>query len=176
MFTFGAKPNPKLTISRGEIRVEKAAPVKKPKPPPSKIASRPAPESGAPPSNRRAMSKSRQKPRISDRLGPEGARKRKAHHQKSPAQVFSDDSDDEDGDGSSVNSFTPEKRQRSSPLLDSMRQLHVERPFSKEDGAILIHAAEVANKNELGISVELQYPAATQREKYVFEVNQHMEF
>jgi H3 lysine-79-specific histone-lysine N-methyltransferase len=44
--------------------------------------------------------------------------------------------------------------------------LRAERPFSDQDGRVLIHAADVANKNDYSISVELQYPAAVLREKY----------
>lgn len=50
--------------------------------------------------------------------------------------------------------------------MDLKRQLRAERLFSEKDSDILIHAADVANENDRAISVELQYPAAKERERY----------
>lgn len=166
MFTFGAKANPKIAIAPGEIRVEKATTLKKPKPLPSKTTSRATQlyrKTAQPP-----PSKTRLSPVTSDRLDPNATRKRKASRQKSPAQQKFDDSSSEDESGSPAPSYNfPEKRQKSDSPVDLKRQLRADRLFSLQDSEILIHAADVANRNDNGISIELQYPAATQREKYI---------
>lgn len=162
MFTFGAKPNPKIKIAQREIRTEKAPPVKKPTPLPSKLASRAAQQTRE--SAQTLHTKPRASPATSNRLDPNSG-KRKAVRQKSPAQqVFSSSSDD-DSDSPASSHIYSEKRQKSGTPVDLKRQLRAERPFSTKDGEVLIHAADVANENEQAISVYLQYPAAALKER-----------
>lgn len=163
MFTFGAKANPKIAIAPGQIRVEKALPTKKPEPLPSKTTSRHAPSSRG--SIRPRPSEST-RPATPHGLGSNTARKRKAARQKSPAQLKFDESSSEDDVGSPAPNYSlPDKRQRSNSPVDLKRQLVADSPFSAHDAEVLIHATDVANRNDYSISVELQYPAATVREK-----------
>ena len=166
MFTFGAKPNPKIAIDPGQIRFEKAASPQKRIALPSKVRSQQIQRSED--HHRHSHPPSRLNPAASDRLDPNTSRKRKATRQRSPVQQKFDESSSDDDDVGSPASSTynlPEKRPKSCSTLDLKRSLRAERPFSEADGKVLIHAADVANRNDQSISVELQYPAALLREK-----------
>jgi H3 lysine-79-specific histone-lysine N-methyltransferase len=168
MFTFGAKPNPKIVVPKREVRVEKAAPVKKPNPLPSKLAANPTQQSREP--LRSQYSKERARPATPDRLHPK-SQKRKALRQKSPVHQRFESSSEDEADSPAPSYTFPEKRQKSGTPADLKRQLRAERVFSVEDGENLVHAADVANENPGAILLELQYPAAKQRERCVILVH-----
>lgn len=169
MFTFGAKPNRNITIVPPKIRLEKAAPPKKPQPLPSKIASRPAPRQDP---ARPSSSKTKSASATPDRLAP---RKRKATRQKSPVQQRIESSSDDDSVGTPASFDEPSKRRRPEISVDLKREL---RPKDAGEGGVfpMIHAADIASpsrkskhvtaKEEKNVTVELQYPSASQRERY----------
>lgn len=175
MFNFGAKPNPKINVAPPKIRLEKAAPVRKPQPLPSKIAaSRPAPRTQSP------AQTSSPRPRTSsatpDRLEP---RKRKAVRQKSPAQQRIDSDSDDDSVGTPASFDEASKRHKPSTPIDLKRDLRHRGDSVEKDSAVLslIHAADIASttrkskkvsaSEEKNVTVELQYPGSSQRERYV---------
>ena len=174
MFNFGAKPNSKIAVVPPKVRLEKAVPAKKPKPLPSKIAARPALRPHQPAqssfSNIRADSATR------DRLEP---RKRKAVRQKSPAQQrIQSDSDDDDSVGTPASFDEPSKRHKPSTDVDLKRELCYKHEVSEDDGGVfpMIHAADIASTTrkskkvttieEKNVTVELQYPGGSRRERY----------
>lgn len=170
MFNFGAK-NSKIAVVPPKIRVEKAAPAKKPQPLPSKISSRPVQGSQAP--ARTSSSKPRPGSATPDRLEP---RKRKAARQKSPAQQrIESDSDDDDVD-SPASFDEPSKRHKPERDVDLKRELRAKSAFEDGGAFPMIHAADIASPSrkskhvsateEKNVTVELQYPSASQRERY----------
>jgi hypothetical protein len=162
MHTFGAKPNPKIVVPKREVRVEKAAPVKKPSPLPFKQPSKPTHQSGEP--ARSLQSQARARPATPDQLHLK-PQKRKAIRQKSPAHQHFESSSEDEADSPAPTYAFSEKRQKSGTPADLKRQLRAERVFSVQDGENLIHGASVANENPTAISLELQYPAAKHRER-----------
>jgi H3 lysine-79-specific histone-lysine N-methyltransferase len=175
MFNFGAKPNPKIKTLPPKIRLEKAAPVKKPQPLPSKIAAASRTASRPQSPARTATPKPRTSSATPDRLEP---RKRKAVRQKSPAQQRIESDSDDDSVGTPASFEEPSKRRKPSVDVDLKRELRYTGDPSENDGAVLplIHAADIASttrksKNvtpteEKNVTVELQYPGASQRERY----------
>lgn len=174
MFNFGAKPNSRINVAPPKIRLEKSAPVKKPPPLPSKIAaSRPSPRPQSP--ARTSSSKLRTSSATPDRLEP---RKRKALRQKSPAQQRVESDSDDDTVGTPASFDEPSKRHKPSTDVDLKRELRYKRVSSEEDSGVLplIHAADIASTTrkskkvtateEKNVTVELQYPGASQRERY----------
>lgn len=166
-----------------QTRTERIAAVKPPAPLPSRLASqsksarRPQDSTRSSP----ASAQSTRSPATPDRLDVPS--KRKAQRQKSPSEQkpnFGEESDDED-DACSRSSAGSNKRQRTEPLtptIDTKRKLRSKRAFSQDDhGAFpMIHAADVASpvrkSKQLDlqmdkVTVELKYPSASQRERYV---------
>lgn len=172
MFNFGAKPNSKIAVVPPKIRLEKGTPVKKPQPPPSKIASRPAPRLQE---SRTISSKSRTASATPDRLEP---RKRKAAQQKSPVHQRIESDSDDDSVGTPASFDEPSKKRKLSTEVDLKRELRYKSTSSEEDGRLfpMIHAADIASPSrkskkisateEKNVTVELQYPSASQRERY----------
>jgi [histone H3]-lysine79 N-trimethyltransferase len=166
------------------IRVERVADVQRPAPIPSRVASArstQAQRSEASPS-RASSSTPRSSPATPTSDGHGSSRlkpgKRKALRQKSPTQqVFDEDSED---DGT-TEEFEEEsyKRQKTRRTIDLKRRLRSKRAFSEADGGVfeIIHAADISSvskKSKLAtavpadiITVELQYPSASQRERCV---------
>jgi H3 lysine-79-specific histone-lysine N-methyltransferase len=174
MFNFGAKPNSKIAVVPPKIRLEKAAPAKKPQPLPSKIASRPAPRPQDP--ARTSSSKARTSSATPDRLEP---RKRKAVRQKSPVQQRIESSSDDDSIGTPASFDEGVKRHKPSADVDLKRELRYKSDLPEEDGSVfpMIHAADIASTTrkskkvtateEENVTIQLQYPGAKQRERYV---------
>lgn len=166
-----------------QTRKERIATAKPPAPLPSRLASNSNP-AGKPPKSSRSSPVSVQSirsPATPDRLDIPS--KRKAQRQKSPGEQkpnFGDDSDDDD-DSASRSSVGSNKRQKTEPLtptIDTKRKLRSKRAFSQDDhGSFpMIHAADVASpvrKSKLPdlqtdkVTVDLKYPSASQRERYV---------
>ncbi|TAQ85099.1 hypothetical protein B7494_g6578 [Chlorociboria aeruginascens] len=161
-------------VAPPKIRVERIAGPKKPIPLPSKLAQKPVSHPHEPV---RSSSSSRPRPSSPSRKSSDSglkALKRKAVRQKSPAQrpMQSDSSDDDEGPD------IPEKRQKAGRSVDLKRKLRSKEAFSEEDGGVfeMIHAADIAmdeKKSKIAIgtlvnrvTVNLQYPSASQRERY----------
>ena len=175
MFNFGAKPNPKIAVVPPKIRVEKAAAPQKPQPLPSKIASkiasRPSPR---PQEYARLSPKPRRASSTPDRLEP---RKRKPTRQKSPAQQRLESDSEEDSVGSRTSFDAPIKRHKPDKNVDLKRELRSKSAYSKEGIVFpMIHATDIAaparkskhvsGPDEKNVTVELQYPSVSQRERY----------
>ena len=111
----------------------------------------------------------------SPRLRLQNPRKRAA----STPQRFDSDSDDDVSDGD-LNISSKRARRRSEPEPDATRQIRSRKAFSAENGGQfpMVHAADIASlkkPNEYktafpeypeAVEVQLQYPSASQREKY----------
>jgi H3 lysine-79-specific histone-lysine N-methyltransferase len=169
------------------IRLERVPEVKKPAPIPSRVASTKLMQSqrseeGSP--SRASSSTPRSSPATPTSDSPSSSRlkpgKRKASRQKSPTQqVFDEDSED-DGTVEELED-TSYKRQKTSRTIDFKRQLRSKQAFSEANGGVfeMIHAADISSlskKSKLAIAVsadivtvELQYPSASQRERCVME-------
>ena len=129
-----------------------------------------------------ASAQSIRSPATPDRLDVPS--KRKAQRQKSPGEQkpnFGEESEDED-DARSRSSAGSNKRQKVESLtltIDMKRKLRSKRAFSQDDHDRffpIIHAADVASsirKSKVPdlqtdkVTVELKYPSASQRERYV---------
>lgn len=168
------------------IRLERVPETKKPAPIPSRVASTrsiQSQRSEASPS-RASSSTPRSSPATPTSDGHGSSRlkpgKRKASRQKSPTQqVFDEDSED-DGTVEELEE-TSYKRQKTSRTTDFKRQLRSKQAFSEADGGVfeMTHAADISSvskKSKLAVAVpaeivtvELQYPSASQRERCVVE-------
>lgn len=173
------------------IRTERVPIAKKPAPLPSKAASTKATQDqrSTASSSRAASATARSRPATpsSDDHGSSQPRpnKRKASRQRSPAQPhFDDDNDDEDEDVSAQGpAATLYKRQKTGRKVDSKRRIRSDEAFSEADAGVfeMIHAADIASvnkKSKLAVSgttekvtVELQYPSNSQRERFVLDMN-----
>ncbi|KAF4626996.1 hypothetical protein G7Y89_g11156 [Cudoniella acicularis] len=191
---FGKKKS-MIQVRKPTIRVEKGQAALKPAPLPSKLASSKRQESPRYQDSPVRSSPSASNPRSSPATTPSVERdvpssrhltvKRKAARQISPStHVVWDNDDDEDSDGDDGNKSSSEltrhKRQRTEEqAVDLNRQLRSRKAFSGEDGGRfeMIHAADIAqsakgSKLPAGatvkdVTVELKYPSASQRERYV---------
>jgi [histone H3]-lysine79 N-trimethyltransferase len=107
--------------------------------------------------------------------------KRKPSRSHSPAQqrlVSSDEDDSDNGKDSGIEN-PPAKKQKLGNSIDVNRRLRSRKAFSDSDDGVftMIHAADLPSgqhKTKLGpdtavgkVIVELQYPSASQRERYV---------
>jgi H3 lysine-79-specific histone-lysine N-methyltransferase len=106
--------------------------------------------------------------------------KRKPSRSHSPAHqrlVSSDEDDSDNGKGSGSENL-PAKKQKLDNSIDVNRRLRSRKAFDSDDGVFtMIHAADLPfgqHKTKLGpdigvgkVIVELQYPSASQRERYV---------
>jgi len=175
---FGGPP-PRIAARPPQIRVERTKAPKKPEPLPSKFLARQNQRSRDP--ARVPPSKSKPSPATPDRLEP---RKRKAVRQKSPAQqrLESDSDDDDVGSPASFDGFA-DKRQKVDGPVDLKRNLRSRKAFSEDNGGVfeMIHAADIASPTrksklvtaveEKNVTVELKYPSASQRERYVRQMD-----
>ena len=165
----GIKPAaPKFTI-------EKVPVTKKPAPAPSKLTSRPATSSSGSSSAKipgpiSSGSNSPATPKPGSNLNA----KRKAAKQKSPAPKVQFEADS----SSSSDDNHSHKRQKMGVVKDDpKRRFRSSKGFSEEDGGVfeMVHAADIASgpKSKNGavrrptVTVELKYPSASQRERFV---------
>jgi [histone H3]-lysine79 N-trimethyltransferase len=113
--------------------------------------------------------------------------KRKASRQRSPAQPHFDDDNDDDDDDKDASAKEPGatlyKRQKIDRKVDLKRRIRSEEAFSEAEGVVceMIHAADIASVNKKSkfaaseltekVTVELQYPSNSPRERFVLDIN-----
>jgi H3 lysine-79-specific histone-lysine N-methyltransferase len=175
----------KFSIQRATptIRLERFPNEKKPAPLPSKVVSTKSTQAQQASPSRASSSTARSSPATPPSDGHGSSRlkpgKRKASRQKSPTQQRLDTDSEDDGATEELEG-TSYKRQKTSRTIDSKRHLRSRRAFSEADGGVfeMIHAADISSvskKPKLAITlsaenvtVELQYPSASQRERFVW--------
>jgi H3 lysine-79-specific histone-lysine N-methyltransferase len=171
----------KFSVQRATptIRLERVPDVKKPAPLPSKVASTKSKQVQQASPSRESPSTARSSPARSSSDGHGSSRLRPGKRKASEQRL---DTDSED-DGATEELDDPlYKRQKTSRSIDLKRRLRSRRAFSEADGRIfeMIHAADISSatkKSKLAVTVpvehvtvELQYPSASQRERFVMEL------
>ncbi|TVY42427.1 Histone-lysine N-methyltransferase,H3 lysine-79 specific [Lachnellula subtilissima] len=181
--------NSRIKAAPKVVRTEQAPVAKKPQPLPSKIAFSARRQQEIARSNASSL---RSSPAISNRSSPltspsedhePSSRhlqvpKRKPMRQSSPSDRPKFDESDDDDDDSTSFEQPAQKRQKVQDKGGRRRQLRSRKAFSDGDGGKfkMIHAAEivaplrkpkaVADTSIEDVIVELQYPSASQRERY----------
>jgi H3 lysine-79-specific histone-lysine N-methyltransferase len=182
--------NSRIKPAPTKVRVEQAPAAKKPTPLPSKLAetSRKQQIARSAASSARsspAISNARSSPATSPSEGYETSSrlkvpKRKPARQASPADRPKFDSDDDDEDSTSSEQPAQKRQKLQVRVVDPKRQIRSRKAFSETDGGKfeMIHAADIAadiaakaKKSKAMVDmendiVELQYPSASQRERY----------
>lgn len=174
---FGGKS--KIQPVRAVVRTERVADPKKPAPRPSAIRQQSRAENGRTKESpaRASSSSARSSPGTpaTDTTDPSRLHAPKSKPRKlSPARMqdrvdFGSD-DDEDSEDSRTEFEEPSrKKQKLQRPVDLSRQLRQKQAFSQDDSGIfeMIHAADVSSSRPPtdNVTVELQYPSASQREK-----------
>jgi H3 lysine-79-specific histone-lysine N-methyltransferase len=193
---FGANKKSGIKPAPPKIRVERVPSERKPTIP-SKLAtekqslvqrSKDSPARSPPSSARSSPTTPPNDRRESGSLIPgrvvSGGRKRKPSRQKSPTVYQHLESDSED-DGSATDFDDSYKRPKvDNRPVDLKRKLRSRKAFSDEDGGAfkMIHAADLKTEEKKpksaaemtveNVTVELQYPSASQRERYIAAHNQ----
>ncbi|TVY48601.1 Histone-lysine N-methyltransferase,H3 lysine-79 specific [Lachnellula occidentalis] len=180
--------NSRIKAAPKVVRTEQAPVAKKPEPLPSKVAVSARREQQIARSNASSL---RSSPAISNRSSPATSPsedhepssrhlqvpKRKPTRQHSPSELpkFNESEDDEEG---STSFAQPVQKRQKQDNGGGKRQLRSRKAFSENDGGKfkMIHAAEivatlrkpkaVADTSIEDVIVELQYPSASQRERY----------
>ncbi|TVY24940.1 Histone-lysine N-methyltransferase,H3 lysine-79 specific [Lachnellula hyalina] len=181
--------NSRIKAAPKVVRTEQAPVAKKPQPLPSKIAFSARRQQQIARSNASSL---RSSPAISNRSSPLTSPsedhelssrhlqvpKRKPIRQSSPSDRPKFDESDDDEDDSTSFEQPAQKRQKVQDKVGRKRQLRSWKAFSDGDGGKfkMIHAAEivaplrkpkaVADTSIEDVIVELQYPSASQRERY----------
>jgi H3 lysine-79-specific histone-lysine N-methyltransferase len=196
---FGANKKSGIKPAPPKIRVERVPGERKLTPIPSKLAaekqslvqrSKHSPARSSPSSSRSSPATPPSDRHESGSLMPgrvvSGGRKRKPSRQKSPTTYQHLESDSED-DGSATDFDDSYKRPKlDNRPVDLKRKLRSRKAFSDQDGGVfkMIHAADLKTEEKKpklaagmtaeNVTVELQYPSASQRERYVASRSQYL--
>ena len=134
-------------------------------------------------SNKRSLPDKKSQ-RLNDQTAKSSPKPQILHHRKRPAstpQRLESDSDDDVSD-QDLGDARKRARRTSDVDHDSKRQIRSRKAFSEDDGGVfpMVHAAEVASLSKptkyraafpndpQAIHIHLQYPSASQYERYVF--------
>jgi len=182
--------NPRIKAAPKQIRLEEAPAAKKPTPLRSKVAETSRKQKIA----RSAASSARSSPAISNAKSSPATSpsegygtsshlqlpKNKKTRQASPANQPKFDEDDDDEDSTSSEQPAQKRQKLQHRVIDPKRKIRSPQAFSDMDGGRfdMIHAADIAadiaakakrSKAVMNVGndiVELQYPSASQRERY----------
>ncbi|KAF8849867.1 DOT1-domain-containing protein [Acephala macrosclerotiorum] len=179
MLNFGGKS--KIKPIKATVRTITVPTEKKPPPRPSAVqAQKRHSDTRSPASARGSPSTARSSPASADDSSRLKVPKQGHSRPRSPAQQRIDwGSDDEENGGNNSTDYEEpsRKKQKLERPVDSKRQLRQKQAFSGEDSGVfeMIHAADIpigkkksktAEQVAEDITVELQYPSSSQRERY----------